>query len=128
MPDTPKRGLAVVRARDHPTRYALGHRRQSSCIPPRHLVAGIAVAALPVRRELLTEILEDVARSTLRRLTEGNDRPELRLIPRPALLVVHEVRAQVTGDEVVAHSLPAAAAMLTHQAVPLEQHHHDARL
>src|SRR6185312_10871480 len=44
------------------------------------------------------------------------------------LLVVGEVRAQVDLGELVLQTLPASAAILAHEPMPLEQHENDARL
>src|SRR5688572_20500470 len=70
-------------------------------------------------------MLEDVARSALRRLAELDHRAKLFLVHRAALLVVLEVGAEIDGREVLPESLPFSAAMLAHQTVTLQQREHD---
>src|SRR5215510_11795891 len=80
-------------------RKGLDHRRfrvplgASSC--HERAVARVAVAALPIDGDILTEILEDVARPALRALTVVDHRAKLGAVLLAPLLVVGEVGAQV---------------------------------
>src|SRR5215213_9796484 len=96
--------------------------------PGLHGVAGIAVLAGPLRVDLLAEALENEARPAARGLADGDHRVELRLILRPPLFVIEQVGTEIHRAEIAAEPLPASAAMLAHQPMPLEQAEDDPRL
>src|SRR5690606_18803441 len=96
-------------------------------VPAIALVAGVAVATLPVLVDLLAEVLQDVARPAVRGLAEPDHALKLLLVACPALLVVDEIPLEIDVGEHVAHPLPCTAAVLAHGTVPLEQHEGDAR-
>src|SRR5205823_9824092 len=97
--------------------------------PLRHRVARVAVAALPVRLDILAEILENEPRAALCRLTVLHHGAKLGAVLQTTRLVIGEVRAQVDRCQPLGRQpLPASTAILAHEAVALEQDEHDANL
>src|SRR5438094_295118 len=111
-------------SRLHPYRdVALAH------TPPRHCVARVAVAALPIRFHFLAEILEDETSATLCRLTVLHHGAQLGAILHATRFVVREVRAEIDRRQALGRqALPTSATILTHEAVSLEQHENDSGL
>src|SRR4051812_8599845 len=91
-------------------------------------VARVAIMALPVRVDVLAEVVEDEPRPTLRTLTVGNHRLELGAILDAPLLVVGEIGAEVDLRQLVLHAFPTATPIFAYESVTFEQHENDARL
>src|SRR5690606_41688771 len=68
-------------------------------VPAIALVAGVAVATLPVLVDLLAEVLQDVARPAVRGLAEPDHALKLLLIACPALLRSEEHTSELQSRE-----------------------------
>src|SRR5690348_7641899 len=74
----------------HPDRYFTAPNP-----PLRHSIACVAIAAFPVRFDVLAEVFEDKTRATLCRLTVLHHGAQLRSILNAACFVVGEISAQI---------------------------------
>src|SRR5690348_15859227 len=96
--------------------------------PLRHRVAPVAIAALPVRLNLLAEVFEDESSAALRALAVLHHCSKLRSVLHTPRFVVGEVSAEIDRCEPLGgKTLPATAAIFTHESMTNEQHEHETR-